>query len=249
VLLIGIVGAFFFRNDREHLADVPQLEDPQELDRIIDEKPYTPYPTGIEELASGDLDAGRGSVQKRGFHYDLPDFLKDEPENVKDHEQPPRDYKRSVSIIAEAFDLPDPIRIPNEFSDEKKVVRIPDHNNAWDVKLAKKPRRTKKQSTPTQFTSLAQPSKKHVVQKGETLSGIAARYLGSSSKFRKIYEANRDRLKSPDDLKVGMTIIIPQESARANPSQKQGAAVSGVKSRAAGKFSATRRSPFRPKKP
>ena len=42
-----------------------------------------------------------------------------------------------------------------------------------------------------------------------TLLERAARYLGSSARYREIYEANRNVLRSPDDLRDGVTIVIP----------------------------------------
>jgi hypothetical protein len=49
----------------------------------------------------------------------------------------------------------------------------------------------------------------HRVQEGETLSGLARRYLGSGTRYRELYEANRDVLASPDALRVGMELRIP----------------------------------------
>lgn len=55
---------------------------------------------------------------------------------------------------------------------------------------------------------------KHTVQRGETLSSIAARYLGSSSRFEEIYEANRDRLRDANDLRIGQELRIPARQGR-----------------------------------
>ena len=49
----------------------------------------------------------------------------------------------------------------------------------------------------------------YVVKSGDTLSGIAYRTLGRSSRFDEIYQANRDRLNSPDDLRPGLELRIP----------------------------------------
>jgi LysM repeat protein len=51
------------------------------------------------------------------------------------------------------------------------------------------------------------------VQAGDTLSGIAARFLGSGALYMEIYSANRDQLKTPNDLRAGMTIRIPKRDA------------------------------------
>ncbi|MSR45203.1 MAG: LysM peptidoglycan-binding domain-containing protein [Phycisphaerales bacterium] len=50
----------------------------------------------------------------------------------------------------------------------------------------------------------------YAIQKGDTLGAIAARELGSSKKWELIFDANRDRLKSPSDLKIGTSLRIPR---------------------------------------
>ena len=50
----------------------------------------------------------------------------------------------------------------------------------------------------------------HIVQKGETLSGIAYKYYGSAAKWPKILEANKDLIKDANKLKPGTKIIIPE---------------------------------------
>ena len=52
----------------------------------------------------------------------------------------------------------------------------------------------------------------HTVTSGETLWSIAAKpnVYHDATKWRLIFEANRDVLKSPDRLKAGMTLRIPR---------------------------------------
>lgn len=49
----------------------------------------------------------------------------------------------------------------------------------------------------------------HVVQRGETLWTISKRYYGNGREWRKIYAANRNRIKNPSDVPVGIKLIIP----------------------------------------
>lgn len=49
----------------------------------------------------------------------------------------------------------------------------------------------------------------HVVESGDTLSGIAKRYLGNAGAYMKIFEANRDVLKDPDKIFPGQKLKIP----------------------------------------
>jgi len=48
------------------------------------------------------------------------------------------------------------------------------------------------------------------VQKGDTLATFANAFYGDSLLYRKIYEANKDVISSPNLLEVGKTITIPQ---------------------------------------
>ena len=50
----------------------------------------------------------------------------------------------------------------------------------------------------------------YVVRYGDTLSGIAQRMLGSKKNFMDIYNANQDRMLSPDRLDVGKPLRIPR---------------------------------------
>jgi|HubBroStandDraft_6_1064221.scaffolds.fasta_scaffold04475_5 hypothetical protein len=57
-------------------------------------------------------------------------------------------------------------------------------------------------------------SQTHRVRRGDTLTRIALHYLGDSRRYREIFEANRDQLRTPNDrLKIGMTLRIPNNTA------------------------------------
>ncbi len=60
------------------------------------------------------------------------------------------------------------------------------------------------------LTPTGSEGRTYVVQKGDTLYSIARKfYNGDQSRWRVIYEANRSRLRGPDQLAVGMKLIIP----------------------------------------
>ncbi len=50
---------------------------------------------------------------------------------------------------------------------------------------------------------------RHVVQKGESLSKIAKHYYGDPMKYKKIFEANTDKLKNPDLIYPDQVLVIP----------------------------------------
>jgi len=51
------------------------------------------------------------------------------------------------------------------------------------------------------------------VSEGDTLSDIAQTCLGRSSRWVQIFGLNRDQLKSPNDLKLGMILRLPQDAS------------------------------------
>lgn len=57
-------------------------------------------------------------------------------------------------------------------------------------------------------TTLSQ-DRVHEVRKGDTLSRISLKYYGKATGWRRIYEANRSVIDSPDRLDVGLKLQIP----------------------------------------
>ncbi len=51
------------------------------------------------------------------------------------------------------------------------------------------------------------------VQKGDSLSKIADRFYGTTTAWRRIYEANKDRIKDPDVIQPGWKLSIPEDDA------------------------------------
>lgn len=50
---------------------------------------------------------------------------------------------------------------------------------------------------------------RHVVRSGESLASIALRYYGDAARTQAIYQANRDRIRDPEHLHPGQTLVIP----------------------------------------
>jgi nucleoid-associated protein YgaU len=49
----------------------------------------------------------------------------------------------------------------------------------------------------------------YVIESGDTLSGIAKRFLGNAMDYPKIFEANREVIKDPNKIYPGQKIRIP----------------------------------------
>jgi len=60
------------------------------------------------------------------------------------------------------------------------------------------------------ITATASGDIEHVVQPGDTLSGLALRYYGDRQQWMRIYIRNRSMLTTPDTLRQGQVIIIPR---------------------------------------
>ena len=63
-------------------------------------------------------------------------------------------------------------------------------------------------------TRLAEPFLKdgeqiHIVRSGDTLSGIALKYLGDANRYQEIFERNKDTMKSIGNLMIGQVLVIP----------------------------------------
>ncbi|HAV12422.1 MAG TPA: hypothetical protein DCX06_02845 [Opitutae bacterium] len=65
------------------------------------------------------------------------------------------------------------------------------------------------QTRPMATPNPASVPRSHIVQSGDTLSTISSRYYGTPSRWIDIYQANRDRLRSENALKVGQELRIP----------------------------------------
>lgn len=52
----------------------------------------------------------------------------------------------------------------------------------------------------------------YTVVSGDNLYRIAQKTLGNGERYREIYEANRDQLRNPDDIRVGMVLKLPGDA-------------------------------------
>jgi NitT/TauT family transport system substrate-binding protein len=66
-------------------------------------------------------------------------------------------------------------------------------------------------STTKAFKPASSVDQQYVVKVGDTLSKLAERFYNSTSKWEKIFEANREILKNPNYIYIGMKLIIPAD--------------------------------------
>ncbi|MGC4074964.1 MAG: LysM peptidoglycan-binding domain-containing protein [Nibricoccus sp.] len=146
--------------------------------------------------------------------------------------RPPVDPQGNITALApEERPAIEPNPISASPSDELPVVRPTFETETLAIQPTIPAAPTRPVSTPTQTTPVpsttARPSqtqpatppatapaaggRRHVVKQGEGLYTIARKYYGSATnaQVEAIYNANRDRMTSKSDLKVGMELRIP----------------------------------------
>jgi len=235
VLLVGVVAALFFRRESASPDDAPQLTDAQSLDEAIQDEPVRPYEPapssrkwdssqkpGPPPTAPASRNRSASGASEAGMDEEPAEYLR---------------ITQGQPADADAASLgpPEPIQpIRNDSNNRVAQIPVPDHNAAWNVGAAKsddqridnttRPSRgTTADNSDKRPTDASRPASNGVsqpkagtqsfrtyrVKSGDTLSGIAQRFLGNSLRYRDIYEANRDVLNDPHDLRPGMVIRIP----------------------------------------
>lgn len=65
------------------------------------------------------------------------------------------------------------------------------------------------EETQSRETDHAPQEKTYIVQKGDCLWNIAAKFLGSGARYKEIYELNRDKINHPNLIYPGQVLLLP----------------------------------------
>ncbi|QDT89488.1 LysM peptidoglycan-binding domain-containing protein [Gimesia algae] len=235
LLVIGFVAAFCLRQDRNTTVQIPELNDPHYLNEQIADKDRTPYldtqlkektetQLGSEQAFTGLTDKG-GTAESSKVAVPTISHTTPVGQNGKGSKAerwgPIPEFLKDVDLPEEQFSSPEPadsVFEPNPPHPEAKPVSQnrtpkpvtgidsikPEHNNAWEVNPSQQ------RQEPVRPVQPAAPQIRiHTVKAGETLSEISIHYLGTSRKYREIFNLNRDQLRSPNDIREGMKLRIP----------------------------------------
>jgi nucleoid-associated protein YgaU len=74
------------------------------------------------------------------------------------------------------------------------------------------PKAAQTEAKPVSAPSSAAEMLEYTIQRGDTLSYLALKYLGNQYKWETIYAANKDTMKNPHFIYVGQRIKIPVSS-------------------------------------
>jgi len=69
-------------------------------------------------------------------------------------------------------------------------------------------------TTPEIAEPSAQSYEKYTVQKNDTLQKISSKFYGTTKKWNKIFEANKDKLKGSNKIYPGQVLDIPSEGMK-----------------------------------
>ena len=93
------------------------------------------------------------------------------------------------------------------------LVALPQSAHAEVKTPAKATTVTEQAHTTALVRTTAQPmSRTYTVRRGDTLSGIAARFYHNSSRWTWIYAANRSKIHNPNSIYVGEKLTIPSHA-------------------------------------
>ncbi|MBC7820849.1 MAG: LysM peptidoglycan-binding domain-containing protein [Planctomycetaceae bacterium] len=221
ILLCSIVGAFFFRDDAPR-NNGPELRDGQRLDQEIARNPRVPYSDA--ESRSRGTDPRRPTDRTRdGFQQsDLPEWLRNNPDGGNSTVQRNRvNGSRDPSFNSDRLGNSPDFNTLTPPPQDAPAIPIPLHNGDWEAVASNDGSGLRRSGTEV-APATSGLTRSHVVVDGETLSSIAGKYLGSQARYQEIFQANRDQLKSANDLKIGMKLTIPDRAETRSTSGQRG---------------------------
>ena len=236
ILLIGITGAFFFRNDATApREDTLTLSDPESLDRKASQKPGAPYfpeqdrresdqqseLANVPHSLASDVIPGVPHVDSTGYQG-----IAAAPVNRNSGQ-------RSVEHFADRIAPPPAPGRDLDALDGTLSGRKPSNLGRSPTAVVSALEAGLSRSTQTSGGSQSAIIT-HEVVAGDNLSRLAEKYLGSHSKYLMLYEANRDQLASPNDLSPGMKLKIPQVREAATDSAVRSPVGDSTSSRTSG---------------
>lgn len=193
ILLVGVVAALFFRNE----------------------------PLATDEGLSADLEL---ELNQRLRDRDVTVFLDDQ--NVESEIETVDSPQWSTELLGNLNSGEDEVPVPiggpglpaaenpngstDERNDEAGVGSIAGAESDVSPEMASRVPDVEGRGNATELAAEEPDFIEYTVQFGDTLSEISQKFLGSQNRFREIYEINKDRMDSPDRLRVGKAIRIPQ---------------------------------------
>lgn len=237
LLVLGFVGAFCLRQDRNTTVEIPELNDPHYLDEQIADKDRTPYlgtqdkealgtQLGSEQVLTGITDkqhlSSDSKISVPTISHTTPAPSAKQKGSNAERWGPMPEFLKDIEVPSEQFSnskLTDSVFEPNQNQPSVKPISqgSPGSSSKSGIENIKPEHNNAWEvNPPKQKPEMTRPENRqapqfriHTVKSGETLSEISIRYLGSSRKYQEIFNLNRDQLRSPNDIREGMKLRIP----------------------------------------
>jgi nucleoid-associated protein YgaU len=100
-------------------------------------------------------------------------------------------------------------RFPDAAPEQQSFELANETDTAEDQPPATSPEPKVTDSAQYEQTEKIKTQKFHIVLKGQTLTQISQKYYDSAGNWKKILNANRDKIKDPNKLIPGTKLIIP----------------------------------------
>lgn len=217
ILLIGIVAALFFRNEPLLETEVSGVRRERELNERLRERDVAVYLSEpAEELGNADIDEQPWTL--RDVLRNMNERNKSLPSAVGSSAKVSRSEldgrpEPSLDGFRRVRDAPDEVAETNATTAESPLIEREPQQLPPLFPAAEPVAPAETQESASETTSGFQPPEdfeEYIVKFGDTLSGIAQKTLGSPNRYQEIYDANRDRMASPDRLDIGKSLRIPR---------------------------------------
>ncbi|MEO2015263.1 MAG: LysM peptidoglycan-binding domain-containing protein [Fuerstiella sp.] len=203
ILLVGVVAALFFRNEPLPVDDSLSVRREQELNDRLRERDVSVY---LSEGNDPDVDLEP--------QFDLPELLHRMKSRAPVAPKPiglPTSDPAGNQDFAAGEGTSDRLRFaPPEVALQGNIAAANGSSETSTAPTSMADVLANVDFGKTDTAEAAPEFFEYTVQLGDTLSEIAEKYLGSQSRYREVYEANKDRMASPDHLRVGKAIRIPR---------------------------------------
>ena len=149
--------------------------------------------TVTRERADQDLTGNRGYLQGQ----------------VPSQEAKERKSTRTTQVVE--VELHSPIKF-ERMPKKAKTAEYTEDKTIWGNRGFITESTTPEIAEPTVTLGVSMPNtEKYIIQKGDTLQKISKRFYGTTKRWNKIFQANKDKLKAPDKIYLGQVIDVPVE--------------------------------------
>ena len=194
ILLIGVVGALFFRNEPLPESRSLSRQREQELNQRLRDRDVSVY---LDETAT---------VEEED---ELPVWTLEEALNKRQKREP----AQPIAAAIHPNDAPQAKQTDIEFRPpirQSEPVVSAENFDGTTVGAESSHVASRQSETAPKSNTADKQYDEYQIQFGDTLSGISQKFLGTSSRYTDIYNANQDRIDNPDRLRVGTAIRIPR---------------------------------------